>query len=324
MTTRFTLMERLVGIFILLAFLSVLVTIVLVGRGQNWFREHNEYYAIYKEGYNLQPGVKVKLLRTDIGQVTEVTLTETNHVKVAMRILETYASRIRGDSKAAIESPTFIGSEYINIIPGSYKTEMIPPGGQIPSKEQKKIAEYLEEVEFEHKLLMVNEILENLARITDQLDDQDGPLFGTMENLRQLTGHVAEGKGTIGKVVKDDEIYKRLLAELETLDKILASVRGTMDTIKSTARSAQSVAGGVSKKTPDMMTQVGDILARLQTISLQLEKAMNEVPDISRQARQGMRDVNKILEAVKKNFLIRGNLPGPTTPQSHGVEMRGD
>ena len=56
---------------------------------------------------------------------------------------------------------------------------------------------------------------------------------------------------------------------------------------------------------------------------MDLEKAMVNAPEISREARAGMKEVNRILESVKKNILIRGNLPKEPTPESHGVQIRG-
>lgn len=324
MQVKFSAMERTVGLFILLAFLATVGMIATVGRGQNWFRKHNYYFAVYKEGYNLQPGVKVKLLRTDIGEVTEVELTDDNRVKVEMRILEMYASRIRTDSRAAVESPTFIGSEYISIIPGTPKSKVIEPGGQITSKEKKSIGDYLEELEVEHKLLLVEEMMESVASIAEQLQHPEGPLFGTLGNLQDLSGAIAEGQGTVGRIVMKEELYDKVMAELDSINNILASVQGAADTLQGTAENTKKLSANLSKKTPDMITQVGKILLKLENVSIQLEKAMKDVPEISRQARQGMRDVNEILDSVKKNFLIRGNLPPQPVPESHGLEMRGD
>jgi hypothetical protein len=50
---------------------------------------------------------------------------------------------------------------------------------------------------------------------------------------------------------------------------------------------------------------------------------MEEVPEISAQAREGMQEVNRILDSVKENFLIRPNLPPPPESETHGLEIRG-
>lgn len=321
---KFSTMERLVGAFILLTFLAFLGSVVMVGRGQKWFRKHNLYYSIYKEGYNLLPGTKVKLLRTDIGQVTKVELTDDNRVKVIMRILDGYASRIRADSKAAIESPTIIGDEYINIILGSKDAPIIQPGGRIPSKEQKKISEYLEELDVEHKLLKIDEILESVAEITAQLEDADEGVLGILTDIKNLTGTMARGEGNLGRIIKGEELYAKIDKELDAVEKILASLQKTADTTAGMAVDVKAKVPEILGQSENLIKQVEDILKRLQAISGQLEKAMNDVPEISQQARQGIRDVNQILESVKKNFLIRGNIPRPPVPESHGVEIRGD
>jgi phospholipid/cholesterol/gamma-HCH transport system substrate-binding protein len=322
----FSSMERLVGLFILLAFLAFLATVFAVGRGQNWFRQHHDYYAIYKEGYNLQPGVKVKLLRTDIGQVTNVDLTSTNKVRVRMRILASVAGRIRGDSKAVIESPTFIGSEYINIIPGSYQADQIPPGGQIPSQEQKKISDYLEDLEFEHKLLLLDQVLENVASLSDQLQHPDGPLLGTLANVQKMTAMMKEGEGSLGKVIQQEEMYNKIMQQLDAVEKILQSIKGTATSIEGAADAISSTAGtsaGVAQDMPDLVTRFRNILDKVEHITVDLEKAMANAPEISREARSGMKEVNRILESVKKNILIRGNLPKEPTPETHGLQIRG-
>ena len=338
MNVRYTQMERAVGAFVFAAFLVFLGTVILVGRGQNWFKVRNTYYAIYKEGYSLQPGAKVKLLRTDIGQVTGLELTEYNKVKVEFSILADYASRIRGDSRAAIESPTLIGSEFVSIIPGTKAFPMIPAGGLIPSQEQKKISDYLEEVDFEHKVLLLDEILENISYITYQLQDPEGGLFGTLTNLKTITDLISKGEGTLGGIIVQKDIYDRVLQELETVENILNSIMRTADLVQGGAKRIKSASGSIddaAKSTEKIMTgletsvpvltqDLASLLSRLERISLDLEKAMRDAPGISRDAREGLREVNIILESVKRNFLIRPNLPPSPSSERHGVEIRGD
>ncbi len=324
MILKFSFWEKSVGVFILVTFLSFVGAVVLVGRGQNWFRNHVIYYTTYDEGYNLVPGVKVKLLRADIGQVTNVELTDQNKVRVTMRILADYSSRIRADSKAAIESPTIIGSEYINIIPGSPTSLQIDPGGDIPSKGLKKISDYLEEFEVEHKLLVLEEIMENVASIADQLESPNGGLFGTLSNLEKISGSVAKGEGSIGKLVQGEEIYNRIIKDLDAVEKILETVQSALNSTDTASSHAKDMAAEVKTRLPETMNQLQIILERINSISANLEKAMNEAPEISFEARQGMRQVNQILESVKKNFLIRSNLPQQPAPETHGVEIRGD
>jgi phospholipid/cholesterol/gamma-HCH transport system substrate-binding protein len=248
----------------------------------------------------------VKLLGTDVGSVVEVVLSENNQARVKIRVLADYASRIRTNSVAAVESPTVIGSEYININPGTTNAPPIPPEGEIPTKEKKKLMEYLEEYE-------IGEKLENIGKI--------------LEDLAQITGTVEAGKGSLGRLVKSDELYQQIHDELDAIAKFVATLQETADYLVRAGANIEEGSKNVEKATrevPEMVDKVQELLDRLLRVNALMEKAMTEVPEISTQAREGMREVNQILESVKENFLIRPNLPPSPESESHGLEIRGD
>jgi phospholipid/cholesterol/gamma-HCH transport system substrate-binding protein len=327
MKLEYSTMEKMVGAFILVTLLIFLFTVAMVGRGKNWFRKQVTYYTTFKEGYNLTSGARVKLFGTDIGNVTDVQLTPDNKVRVKIRILADYASRLRTNSIATVESPTFIGSEYIAIIPGTKDAPLLHPEGEIPSRERKSLTDYLEEYEASKKIKELGEIIEDLASITKQLKDSKGPLLGTLGNIEQLTAAINEGRGTLGRIVRGEDLYQRLVDELEAISKILASIQKTADHSARIGANVEQMSENLAtatRKAPEMTAQVQELLNRMIKVSLLLEKAMTEAPAISRQAREGMREVNRILDSIQKNFLIRPYLPPPAVPQSHGLEMRGE
>lgn len=326
MRLQYSTMERMTGAFILLTLIVFLFTVAVVGRGKNWFRKHVVYYTTFEEGYNLVSGSRVKLLGTDIGSVTDVLLTKSNKVKVKVNVLAEYASRIRADSVATVESPTVIGSEYINIRPGTSKAAVIPPEGLIPSKEKKKFTEYLEQYEIGAKLEYIGKILEDLAQITDQLKDPKGPFFGTFSNLQQITGTVEAGEGSLGRVIKSDELFQHIQAELDAIDTFVATLQETADHLVRAGANIEEGSEHLEKATregPEMVDKTQKLLDRLLRVTLIMEKVMTEVPEISAQAREGMQEVNRILDSVKENFLIRPNLPPPPASETHGLEIRG-
>ncbi|MCP4671427.1 MAG: MCE family protein, partial [Desulfobacula sp.] len=95
--------EKIVGTFFVLIAVLLLSTVVLIGRGKDWLRTYVTYYTIFKEGYNLQENAEVKLTKANIGRVKKISLSE-DKVKVELLILQEYASRIKIDSIATVES----------------------------------------------------------------------------------------------------------------------------------------------------------------------------------------------------------------------------
>ena len=327
MRLQYSTMERMTGAFILVTLLIFLFTVAVVGRGKNWFRKHVVFYTTFDEGYNLVSGSRVKLLGTDIGSVVEVALSENNQAREKIRVLADYAPRIRANSVATVESPTVIGSEYININPGTKNAPPIPPEGEIPTKEKKKLTEYLEEYEVGAKLENIGKILEDLAQVTGQLKDPKGPLLGTLGSLNQITKSVDAGEGSLGRLVKSDELHRQIQDELNGIARLVETLQETADHLVRAGANIEEGSKNVEKvsgEAPEMVDKVQELLVRLLRVSSLMEKAMVEVPEISTQAREGMREVNLILESVKENFLIRPNLPPPPESESHGLEIRGN
>ncbi len=297
----YTRREKLAGLFFLAGMGLIFLGAVIVGGGRDWFRSYNTYYALYNEGYGLSPGVKVKFLRTDVGLVTRLELTDNNKVKVHMSILAEYADRVKSDSIAAIASPTFIGSEYIDIKPGSFKTAAIPKGGQIPAVERKSMEDYIKDLHLDTMLAQVEAIMINVNSLTAQLQDSNGPFIGTLRDVRKVTSAVAEGEGTLGKLITDDATFQ--------------GIEGTLSNIQTITGNVADVSGNLGKSVPPILNKVG-------TITNQVEKATRSAPEISREAREGLHEVNRVLDSVKRNFLIRGNLQPVPEPETRTFPAR--
>ena len=286
--------EKLAGLALLATFGLIVGAMVLVGLGRDWFRSYTDYFALYHEGYGLLPGVKVKFLRTDIGRISRLEITPNDRVKVHLKIQSEFASRVRGDGQANVKSPTIVGSYYIEIVPGGPRSLPIPPGGQIPSEEPKTIDDIINALRLEEKLAQFEEIMVNIESLTAQLQDPQGPILGTMDNIRRITGKVAAGEGSLGGLVNRDEAYDEIISMLAQLKEVSVNLN--------------SMAGTLKADIPQLTARIEDVLAQMDAILVQVEKGTRSVPELARVAREGIRDVNQVLDSVKRNFLIRGNL----------------
>jgi phospholipid/cholesterol/gamma-HCH transport system substrate-binding protein len=309
MELKFSRMDRVVGIF-LIAILALMVgTVVLIGRGKDWFRPTVTYYAQFKENYNLAPGSSVKLYKAEIGHVKDVQLVG-DAVRVRMSIFEEYHTRFREDTVATVESPTFIGSEYLAIRPGKPDSPLVPSGGTIKSEEKKTLAQILAEYEVEETAKRLTETIRNLADIVDELRDPQGPLFVSLnsieknlKNLETVTTGLKEGEGTAGKLLRSDDLINRVNTSMERLDKVLQSVEGV---------------------TPEVTANLRESMEKIREITVTLEKGSREVPAVIRttkrgiqELRDGLTEVDRVVKALEQSPLIRGNLP----PKPEGKDL---
>jgi len=276
MDLNFSKKEKTVGIFIICIVVILLTTVVIIGRGKDWFKTYIIYYTTFDESYNLKEDAAVKLFKADIGKVKKIILVE-NKVKVKLAILEEYSSRIRSDSVTIVESPTFIGSEYISIKPGSTKSPLIPEGGEINSTAKKSIADLMSEFHVEETAKKVIGMVQDISVITQMMRDPDGPFFTTVNNLNKTVSHLEAitsdlqaGKGTAGSILKSREVLQIILDDLATINRVLKEVEEGSHDIPEVTRSTK--------------------------------RGINEIRD-------GVENIDKVVDSLKKNFLIKPNLP---------------
>lgn len=331
MELTFNRMERIVGIFVIGIAVLLLSTMVFIGRGKDWFEKSIVYYTTFNEGYNLQVATPVKLFKTDIGRVKQITLVE-NKVRVKLSILQKYESRIRVDAVAAVESPTFIGSEYVSIVPGSPSADPIPPEGEIPSKERKSIADILAEFQVERTARMIVQAIQNIAEITAALNDPQGALYATLNNISTTTGHikgitgdVRQGSGSLGSLVSTRELMDEVMARLNQVEVILGNVDTAaaktplaMDRVNTSLTSLN----GTSENIDHIVVGIKDATENLKEILENVKTGSHDVPVITNttkegiaEIREGVADIDKVVQSLQKNILIRGNLP--SDPKMH-------
>jgi phospholipid/cholesterol/gamma-HCH transport system substrate-binding protein len=332
MELEFSNKEKMVGLFIIGVIFLLVTSLVVIGRGKDWFEKYVVYYTTFNESYNLQENAAVKLYRTDIGKVRKITLVG-NEVKVKLAISEKYASRIRTDSQATVESPTFIGSEYISIKPGSPNAPLIHQHGNIPSMAPRTLSDVLDEFQVEKTAKMVVKAIQDLSEVAHIMRDPQGPFFTALENTSKLMVHfekiigdIQAGKGTVGGLLKSSVLLDAVTDDLARIREILGNVDeasaktpGMMDQMQDNLSAMHDIEGevlegiAVFKK---VLKDMEDGAGNLKIIIENMKKGSQDIPEIIQstregivEIREGVKDAHGVFKSLRKNLLIRSNLP---------------
>ncbi len=322
--------EKIVGTFVIGIVILLFAMLIIIGRGKDWFKTYITYYTTFDESYNLSENAAVKLYKADIGKVKKITLTE-DKVRVELVILEDYSSRIRSDSVAIVDSPTFIGSEYISIIPGSADAPLIEKGGEIPSREKKSVSDILAEFEVEKTAKMVIPAIQDIAEVAQIMRDPEGPLFASLDSFNRTLSYfervardIEAGKGTIGGIIRSRVLLDKILSDLDKLGEILENINKA------------------SSKTPVIMDQVQDNLAAVKKIGDDVSESVSsikrivkqveenrDIPEITHSVKNGIKEIrdsideiDKVVQSLQKNFLIKSNLPPEEEPENIDAGLR--
>ncbi|MDL1967086.1 MAG: MlaD family protein [Deltaproteobacteria bacterium] len=322
--------EKIVGTFLISIIVLMLAVLIIIGRGKDWFKTYITYYTTFEESYNLKENAAVKLYKADIGKVKKITLAE-DKVKVKLFILEDYSSRIRSDSVAIVDSPTFIGSEYISIIPGSADAPLIEKGGEIPSREKKSVSDILAEFEVEKTAKMVIPAIQDFAEVAQIIRDTNGPLFTALDSFNRtlscferVARDIEAGKGTIGGIIRSRVILDKILGDLDKLGEILENINkassktpGIMDQVQDNLATAKKIGNDVSES-----------VSSIKRIVKQVEES-HDIPEIThsvkngiKEIRDGVDEIDKVVRSLQENFLIKHNLPPEEKPENIDAGLR--
>lgn len=308
---NYTRAEKIAGLFLFLALIGGIVFLFLIGQGKGWLKKYQSFLVRFPQSYNLEPGAAVKMFNTEIGTVSRlriVRIKDDNQVEVTIRVNNEYVHLIRGNSVAQVESPTILGSEFLSISPGSFAYPAIPPYGTIPSRVKKTLADYLEEFQPEESLHKARQLLANLVEISEQFKAHEEKIRSVLSQFDTAMTSVVEGRGTIGRLLMDRELYNRLQASVGKLEKILKnSEKITIDVKTSTG------------KVPPLLERVKETMAQLQCILADVQKASGQLPELLETADDATRTGKEVVEAIKANPLIRLTLP--KTPASEAIHV---
>jgi phospholipid/cholesterol/gamma-HCH transport system substrate-binding protein len=200
-----------VGIMAMVALVLLGILIFLLTGSQHPFATRDTIYTYMQDSAALTENSAVRLNGISVGKVSSIELSGSNDpkrvIRMDLQIEQRYLSQIPIDSTAKIGAENLLGTKYINITKGRSPVA-VKPGSEIKAEEL---------ADFNDVISQGNSLLLQLGSILTRAD--------------AIVHQVEVGKGTIGKLLVDEEMYNRLLAtvtEVQNLANTLNSDKGTI------------------------------------------------------------------------------------------------
>ncbi|GAB3222495.1 MCE family protein [Algoriphagus aestuariicola] len=189
-----------VGIFVFIGIAILVVGVLTLGGQQKKFVKAIQLKTVFDDIGGLQIGNNIWFSGVKIGTVKKINFYGDAQVEVEMNVEEAVVEFIRKDSKATISSDGLIGNKIIVIYGGSTEVPQVEDGDRLEAVMPLDTDQMME-------TLQVNN--ENLVEIT--------------ENLKVLTGKIAEGKGIVGAAMTDSLLADNFKAIMANLDRAAAN-----------------------------------------------------------------------------------------------------
>jgi len=269
-----------VGIFVMVSLVIGASVAFAIGSQKNVFASKTTYFAVFHDVGGLQKGNTVRVAGVNVGSVTEVIIGDSGRIEVYFRVIDDATHLIRGEpgaaligegpkpSFAAIGSKGLLGDRLIEITVGSdeypeWDSEQAIPvsvGGGIMALAERTLVE-------------VEGTAHNLRLATDPFSDQEfsNDLKETARNLAKASGVIANGDGTIGRLMNDAELgrdVKGAVKELRAAGKQVAQLSKNLNKITEDIQSNEGTANALIYGTEgaDAIRNIRDTFGQLNTI----------------------------------------------------------
>jgi phospholipid/cholesterol/gamma-HCH transport system substrate-binding protein len=261
-----------VGVVAFVAMVILAVLIFLLTGNKNIFERDETVRTYMADGAGMTESTPVRLNGILVGAVQGIKLSGSKDPKRAVEfeltIQEKYMKDIPEDSTAAVTAANLLGSKFIDITKGQSATP-VKPGAELRSLQTQDIPELMAQ---SANLITT---LQDISKRTDSmLADIDagkgnlGKLLRDDELYKRLNGIAAEGqqlladvrngKGTLSKLIYDDSLYQEVRAPLKRIDAML-------DDLQQGRGSA-----GKLLKDPQLYDEAQQTLAEMRRLSQEL------------------------------------------------------
>jgi phospholipid/cholesterol/gamma-HCH transport system substrate-binding protein len=207
--------ELRVGLFVLVGLLVLAAGIFYV-TGAGTIGPKYRLITYLPEVSGLADGAPVRLDGVEVGNVESIKLApripgkprgKNKNIEIVMRVGKHYENDILTDSAASLVTEGLLGNRYVNISLGITGVPL-KDGQEVPGSEEKAMKEVVERSA---------DVLANLQALS--------------ENIQELINGVKQGKGSLGKLLTDDQAYNHLNSILAKGDVMLTNVQAGQGTL---------------------------------------------------------------------------------------------
>ena len=297
-----------VGLFVILGILFLIGGILMVGNLHETFKSKMVINSLFDDVGGLQKGNNVWFSGVKIGIVSDMNFHGTSQVEVTIKVDVKAQKYIRKDSKVKISSDGLIGNKILVIYGGTTNAGQVEEGDYLGVEKTFTSDD------------MINTLQENNVNI-----------LAITKDFKVISKQLANGEGTIGKLLTEDEIYTHINAaaaslqlasakaeqltgslatfssnlnkkgtlanELTTDTVIFKSVKGSVLQLQHMADSASALVADLKKVASNPNSTIG-VLLRNEETGARIKETIKNLESSSQK-------LDEDLKAAQSNFLLR-------------------
>lgn len=252
--------ELRVGVVVIASLLVLAATILYIGSGGGSpFARKYELKALMSDVNGLKEGAPVRVGGVEVGTVTKVDFAGAGGggmVEVRMRLDRRVKERVTSASQATLGALGLLGEKAVDITSAPAGAP-VPDGGYVPAAPEDP---------FKGLLADSSESVQHLKKILARLDAGEGLIGKALRDeelyermvdvsmrLQAMMAKLESERGPLGRLVNDEEMSRQLASSVRGIENVVARVEagqgalGALSKDEALARELRSISSGLSQ-----------------------------------------------------------------------------
>lgn len=303
-------LETRLGFFAALIVIAAVLILETLGSLEN-FRHGKHVRALFNTVQELKEGDRVKMAGVEVGRVEKIELYE-GRVRVNMKLNAN--APVKTDSTATIRFAGLLGQNFVSLDFGSPTAELADNNTYLPTAEQPDLNAIMQRldnvaagVENLTKSFSGDKIDNILGPLTDFFKQNNAQISATITNIKNISAQVADGKGTVGKLIMEDTLYNTALNTVSNFQDTAADMRSTIADARTVLADAKAGKGSLGKlltddalynETTESMTNLKEILQKVNRGDGTVGKLVND-QEFYKNAKLTLQKLDKATESLE-------------------------
>ena len=248
-------LETRLGFFAAIIVIAAVFILEMLGSLDS-LKKGKRVHAHFNSVQELKVGDRVKMAGVEIGRVEAIGLTTNGNVKVTLKVAAN--SMVKTDSTASIRFAGLMGQNFVAVDFGSASAGLADNDTHLRTAEQPDISSIMQRIdsvaqgmENMTKSFSGDKIDNILGPLTDFFKQNTGQLSGALSNLNNVTHQIASGKGTVGRVIMEEDLYNQTLSSVSNFQTSAVDLRLMVADARAMVNDARSGKGSLGKLLTD-------------------------------------------------------------------------
>jgi phospholipid/cholesterol/gamma-HCH transport system substrate-binding protein len=296
-------LETKLGIFVVLVVLAAWAIMETLG-GMEMLHGGYHVNALFNTAQELKVGDSVKMAGVEIGRVEKIALAD-GKVKVTMKLHSDAV--VKTDSEAVIKFSGLMGQNFVSVNFGSPDAPNAVDGAVLQTEEQPdlnavmaKLNDAADGIKRFGDAFSGDKISNLIGPLVDFVKQNSGNISVAISNIDNITGQIASGQGTVGKMIYTDQLYDSALGTVTNLQDAVTEVRSVVNGVSNGQGTLGKLVTDETlyNATTASMTNLNQILLRINQGQGTIGKLVND-QEFYKNAKLTLQKVDKAADSLE-------------------------